>query len=67
MEIGRIDLSTYQYSYHQLVFMPEAFRSSGNTRGIEFSVEQVLNRTGRSKTAAVAKVIHKHAIVTLMI
>ena len=52
-------LSTYQYSYHQLVFMPEAFRSSGNTRGIEFSVEQVLNRTSRSKTAAVAKVIHK--------
>ena len=52
-------LSTYQYSYHQLVFMPEAFRSSGNTRGVEFSVEQVLNRTSRSKTAAVAKVIHK--------
>ncbi|SNV73943.1 ShlB/FhaC/HecB family hemolysin secretion/activation protein [Veillonella rodentium] len=52
-------LSTYQYSYHQLIFMPEAFRSSGKTRGVEVSVEQVLNRTSRSKTAAVAKVIHK--------
>ena len=52
-------LSTYKYSYNQLVFMPNAFRSSGTTQGTEFAVEQVLNRTSRSKTSAVAKVIHK--------
>lgn len=39
--------------------MPNAFRSSGTTQGTEFAVEQVLNRTSRSKTSAVAKVIHK--------
>ena len=52
-------ISTYKYSYNQLVFMPNAFRSSGTTQGTEFAVEQVLNRTSRSKTSAVAKVIHK--------
>ena len=36
-----------------------AFRSSGTTQGTEFAVEQVLNRTSRSKTSAIAKVIHK--------
>ena len=39
--------------------MPNAFRSSGTTQGTEFAVEQLLNRTSRSKTSAVAKVIHK--------
>ena len=44
-------LSTYKYSYNQLVFMPNAFRSAGTTQGTEVSVEQVLNRTSRSKTS----------------
>ena len=52
-------LSTYKYSYNQLVFMPNAFRSAGTTQGTEVSVEQVLNRTSRSKTSVVAKVNHK--------
>ena len=52
-------LSTYKYSYNQLVFMPNAFRSAGTTQGTEVSVEQVLNRTSRSKTSVIAKVNHK--------
>ena len=28
-------LSTYKYSYNQLVFMPNAFRSAGTTQGTE--------------------------------
>ena len=52
-------LSTYKYSYNQLVFMPNAFRSAGTTQGTDVSVEQVLNRTSRSKTSVVAKVNHK--------
>ena len=52
-------LSTYKYKYEQLVFMPNAFISSGTTRGTELSVEHLLNRTSRSKTSAVAKISHK--------
>lgn len=52
-------LSTYKYKYEQLVFMPNAFISSGTTRGTEFSIEHLLNRTSRSKTSAVAKINHK--------
>ena len=39
--------------------MPNAFRSAGTTQGTEVSVEQVLNRTSRSKTSVIAKVNHK--------
>lgn len=52
-------LSTYKYKYEQLVFMPNAFTSSGVTKGTELSVEHLLNRTSRSKTSAVAKFAHK--------
>ena len=51
--------SLYKYDYHQLLFMPNEFVASGMTRGQEFTVEQVLNRTSHSKTTAVAKVIRK--------
>lgn len=51
--------SLYKYDYHQLLFMPNEFVASGMTRGEEFTVEQVLNRTSHSKTTAVAKVIRK--------
>lgn len=52
-------ISLYKYNYNQLIYMPNAFVSSGTTKGQEFSVEQVLNRTSRTKTTAVAKVIRK--------
>lgn len=51
--------NTYKYKYHQTIAAITPFLSEGTTRGTEFAVERLLNRTGRTKTSGVMKIIQK--------
>lgn len=51
--------NTYKYNYHQTVAAITPFLSKGSTRGMEFGIEQLINRTSRTKTTGIAKIIRK--------
>ena len=52
-------VAAYKYKYHQTVAAITPFLSEGTTKGMEFGAERLINRTSRTKTTGIAKIIHK--------